>query len=197
EFGGAVLSTCRDWVTTTFASEQAHGLLAPWVLHTGLGPDQALSGFMTQVIANAVQLGGMPVPKDGGSRLVDGLAAIVRDAGGELRSEAEVERILVSDGRATAVRLAGGETVQASRRLARRQRGRARPTARRGDRRLRPAVRGRPLTRSGRRLGDLDPAPGGSLTPEGRRGRRARRRRRSLDGGAPRSLRRPRRRPAR
>ena len=38
-----------------FASERAHGLLAPWVLHTGLGPDAATSGFMTQVIAVAVQ----------------------------------------------------------------------------------------------------------------------------------------------
>jgi phytoene dehydrogenase-like protein len=85
------------------------------VLHTGLGPDQAVSGFMTQVIACALQLGGMPVPRGGGVRLVEGLATIVRDAGGELRTEAEVERILVADGRATGVRLADGETVGASR----------------------------------------------------------------------------------
>jgi phytoene dehydrogenase-like protein len=115
EFAGHALATCRDWVTTTFRSEQAHGLLAPWVLHTGLGPDNAVSGFMTQVIACAVQLGGMPVPVGGGSRLVEALAGIVRDAGGELRTEAEVERITVSSGRATGVALAGGETVQATR----------------------------------------------------------------------------------
>jgi phytoene dehydrogenase-like protein len=36
EFAGHALSSCRDWTTTTFASERAHGLLAPWVLHTGL-----------------------------------------------------------------------------------------------------------------------------------------------------------------
>ena len=29
----------------TFQSEAAHGVLAPWVLHTGLGPDQATSGL--------------------------------------------------------------------------------------------------------------------------------------------------------
>ena len=99
---------------TRSTGEQAHGLLAPWVLHTGLGPDQAVSGFMTQVIACALQLGGMPVPRGGGVKLVDGLAAIVREAGGELRTEADVERIVVSDGRATAVRLAGGETIAAA-----------------------------------------------------------------------------------
>ena len=112
---GSMLSSCRDWLGDTFESDATHGLLAPWVLHTGLGPDQATSGFMTQVIACALQLGGMPVPKGGGVRLVDGLAEIVRDAGGELRIGAEVERVLVSSGRATAVRLATGETIPASR----------------------------------------------------------------------------------
>jgi phytoene dehydrogenase-like protein len=57
----------------------------------------------------------MPVPRGGGIRLVDGLATIIRDAGGELRTLAEVERILVSDGQATAVRLADGETIPAAR----------------------------------------------------------------------------------
>jgi phytoene dehydrogenase-like protein len=115
EYVGSVLSTCRDWLGDTFESEANHGLLAPWVLHTGLGPDQATSGFMTQVIACALQLGGMPVPKGGGVILVDALAEIVRDAGGEVRTGAEVERILVSDGDATAVRLTGGETIRAER----------------------------------------------------------------------------------
>src|ERR687898_1761193 len=115
EFAGHSLLSARDWLTDTFDRAQAHGLLAPWVLHTGLGPDQAMSGFMTQVIACALQLGGMPVPKGGGVRLVDPLATLVRDAGGELRTDADVERILVSEGRATAVRLAGGETLAATR----------------------------------------------------------------------------------
>jgi len=112
---GTTLASCRDWVSSTFASERAHGLLAPWVLHTGLGPDQATSGFMTQVIACALQLGGMPVPRGGGVKLVEALTAIVRDADGEVRTGADVERILVSGGRATAVRLADGEVAQASR----------------------------------------------------------------------------------
>ncbi|HUG63642.1 MAG TPA: NAD(P)/FAD-dependent oxidoreductase [Gaiellaceae bacterium] len=115
EFVGDALVSCRDWLGETFESDATHGLLAPWVLHTGLGPDQATSGFMTQVIACALQLGGMPVPKGGGVVLVDGLAGIVRDAGGEVRSGVEVERILVSGGKATAVRLAGGETIRAER----------------------------------------------------------------------------------
>ena len=46
---------------------------------------------MTQVIGCAVQLGGMPVPKGGGIRLVEALAAIVREGGGELRTGADVQ----------------------------------------------------------------------------------------------------------
>ena len=115
EFAGNTLVSCRDWVSGTFESEAARGVLAPWVLHTGLGPDQATSGFMTQVIGAALQLGGMPVPVGGGVRLVDALAGIVTDAGGEVRLEADVQRILVASGRATGVRLADGEVVAATR----------------------------------------------------------------------------------
>ena len=115
EFAGSALASARDFLTTTFASEQARGLLAPWVLHTGLGPDQAVSGFMAQVIACALQLGGMPVPRGGGVRLVEALAGIVADAGGVLRTGADVERIEVAAGRARGVRLAGGERVGATR----------------------------------------------------------------------------------
>jgi phytoene dehydrogenase-like protein len=114
EFTGDVLVSSRDWLTTTFSSERAHGLLAPWVLHTGLGPDAALSGFMTQVIAVAIQEGGMPIPRGGGARLVDALVQLIRDHGGSCETDRDVERILVRDGEATGVRLVDGETVSAA-----------------------------------------------------------------------------------
>ena len=113
-FTGRTLVSCRDWLDETFASREAHGLLAPWVLHTGLGPDQATSGFMTQVIAAALQLGGMPVPVGGSVKLVDALTSMITEAGGEVRVDADVERVLVAGGKATAVRLTGGETILAT-----------------------------------------------------------------------------------
>jgi phytoene dehydrogenase-like protein len=115
ERAGRMLVTSRDWLRETFASERAHGLLAPWVLHTGLGPDAAASGFMTQVIAVALQEGGMPVPRGGGARLVDSLVALIREHGGTVEASRDVERVLVQSGRAAGVRLAGGETVTAER----------------------------------------------------------------------------------
>ena len=115
EFTGNVLVSSRDWLTQTFASERAHGLLAPWVLHTGLGPDAAASGFMTQVIGVAVQEGGMPIPRGGGARLVDALVRLIEDHGGSCETGRDVERVLVRDGHATGVRLADGEELAAAR----------------------------------------------------------------------------------
>jgi phytoene dehydrogenase-like protein len=114
-FAGGLLASCRDWVRETFESEAAHGLFAPWVLHTGLGPDAAGSGFMAQVIAVAIELGGMPVPRGGGARLVEALAGIVRDAGGGCDTGRRVERIVVAGGRATGVQTADGEVVAVER----------------------------------------------------------------------------------
>jgi phytoene dehydrogenase-like protein len=113
-FTGALLASCRDWVSETFASPRVHGLLAPWVLHTGVGPDAASSGFMTRVIAVAVELGGMPVPRGGGVRLVEALAGIVRDAGGACETGRDVGRVLVREGRAAGVAVDGGETIEAT-----------------------------------------------------------------------------------
>jgi phytoene dehydrogenase-like protein len=115
EFAGTVLTSCRDWTAEIFEDEQAWGIFAPWVLHTGLGPDAASSGFMAQVIGVAIELGGMPVPRGGGVKLVDALAGIVRDTGGACETGREVERIVVEADRAVGVRTGDGEVIEATR----------------------------------------------------------------------------------
>jgi phytoene dehydrogenase-like protein len=115
ELVGELTISSRDWLTSTFESERAHGLLAPWVLHTGLGPDAAASGYMTQVIAVAVQEGGMPIPRGGGAKLVEALQRLIADHGGVCETGRDVERVVVEDGNATGVRLADGESVTAAR----------------------------------------------------------------------------------
>ena len=114
-FGAEVVQSCRDWLETTFQSDRAHGLLAPWVLHTGLGPDAAASGFMARVIAFAIEAGGMPVPRGGSARLVDALARLIQDYGGVCETGRDVERILVANGRAGGVRTVAAEIVTAGR----------------------------------------------------------------------------------
>ena len=113
-FAGTVLTSCRDWTAETFDDERAWGLFAPWVLHAGLGPDTASSGFMARVIGVAIELGGMPVPRGGGIRLVDALAGIIRDAGGACETGREVEQVVVESDHATGVRTADGEVIEAT-----------------------------------------------------------------------------------
>ncbi len=93
DFTGNLLISARDWLEETFASERAHGLLAPWVLHTGLGPEAAASGYMAEVIAVAVQEGGMPVPRGGGAKLADALVSYIREQGGTCETGVHVERV--------------------------------------------------------------------------------------------------------
>lgn len=110
EYAGKLLVSARDWLETAFRSERAHGLLAPWVLHTGLGPDAAASGYMAQVIAVAVQEGGMPIPRGGGQKLADALVDLIREQGGTCEAGVDVERAFEGG-----VRTADGETFTASR----------------------------------------------------------------------------------
>jgi phytoene dehydrogenase-like protein len=112
EFASQLLSSSRSWLTETFQSPRIHGLLAPWVLHTGLGPDSSGSGFMNLVIAVALQLGGMPIPQGGGAKLVEGLVAITRDHGGEFHTDCHVDSVEVSGGCAVGIR-ARGQLLQA------------------------------------------------------------------------------------
>ncbi|MGL6236444.1 MAG: phytoene desaturase family protein [Segniliparus sp.] len=67
-------------------------------------------------IAHAMYLqnyaaGGSYYPKGGGQMLVAGLAEVIRSHGGQIRTNTGVERILVESGRATGVRLDGGQRV--------------------------------------------------------------------------------------
>ena len=69
---------------------------------------------MARVIAVAIELGGMPLPRGGGRVLVDALAGIVTDAGGSTEVETDVEEIVVSGGKAIGVRCAGDTVVRAT-----------------------------------------------------------------------------------
>ncbi len=113
ELTGELLSTCRHWAVESFRSPQAHAVFAPWVLHAGIGPDDVASGFMARVMPVATDTGGMPVPRGGGIALVEALAGIIRDNGGELWTDSDVERVLVRDGRAVGISLASGDDVAA------------------------------------------------------------------------------------
>lgn len=99
-FAQSALEPAASWLQRAFRSEQARALFAPWVNHNGMGPDDAGSAFILKVITSALVQGGCPVPVGGGVTLVEALASIVRDGGGDVHTGTAVDRIRVRSGRA-------------------------------------------------------------------------------------------------
>ena len=94
-FAAGALENFRRWSERTLRSDAARALIAPWTLHSGLGPDDASSALIGKLTFAAVVSGGMPVIKGGGSRLVEALARVIENRGGQLLTNAQVDRVLV------------------------------------------------------------------------------------------------------
>ncbi|MES2551426.1 MAG: NAD(P)/FAD-dependent oxidoreductase [Pseudomonadota bacterium] len=108
---GRALVPARGWLETTYTSPTVQALYAPWVLHTGLTPESTYSGQMGKVIAFALEAAGAPIVKGGSGAGVAAFRALIEEKGGELRCNADVDRVLVKDGRVRGVALAGGEEI--------------------------------------------------------------------------------------
>ncbi|RMH48090.1 MAG: NAD(P)/FAD-dependent oxidoreductase [Alphaproteobacteria bacterium] len=115
---GRALEPARGWLESRFESPMLQALLAPWVLHAGLTPEAAYSGQMGRVIAFALEAAGAPVVRGGAGRAAEAFRALIEEAGGEVRCDAEVDRILTRDGAVTGVALVSGEEIAAPRVLA-------------------------------------------------------------------------------
>jgi phytoene dehydrogenase-like protein len=108
---GRALVPARGWLETTYTSPTVQALYAPWVLHCGLTPESTYSGQMGKVIAFALEAAGAPIVKGGSGAGVAAFKALIEEKGGAIRCGADVDRILVSDGKLRGVALAGGEEI--------------------------------------------------------------------------------------
>ena len=70
EWFGEALAPARNYLEATYRSDAVRDLWAPWVLHTGLGPESAYSAAMVKVIAFAIEAAGCPIAVGGGKTLV-------------------------------------------------------------------------------------------------------------------------------
>lgn len=110
---GEGLRTGRGWLETRYESDLVHALFAPWVLHAGLGPESTFSGEMARIIAFALEAAGAPVAKGGAASAVKAFEGLIAEQGGSVRTGADVTEVIVTNGRATGVRLVGGEVIEA------------------------------------------------------------------------------------
>ncbi|MEJ2720201.1 MAG: NAD(P)/FAD-dependent oxidoreductase [bacterium] len=100
-----------DWLDDWFETDLLKALLAgPAVRGAFVGPRSPGSAF--GLLLWECRKG--PSVKGGPGALIDALEAAARSAGAEIRTGEDVTAIEVSNGRATGVRLAGGERIGAS-----------------------------------------------------------------------------------
>ena len=102
----------RSYVRSRFDGWEVDQLWTPWLLHAGLGPDQASGGIMFPVMALTMHGFGLPVVVGGAGRFIDAFSAVLADNDVQLRLGHPVDQIVVDGGRATGVRV-GGETITA------------------------------------------------------------------------------------
>jgi phytoene dehydrogenase-like protein len=110
----ALLSVRRHGVEE-FAGEGAPLLLAGNALHTDLAPGSGGSAVYGWLLAMLGQSVGFPVPEGGAGQLTAALVARLRSRGGRLECDARVTGVVVRGGRAVAVQVADGRTVDVRR----------------------------------------------------------------------------------
>lgn len=109
-----VTGSGRAWLSGHFEGRELADLLGPWVLHTGLTPDQAGGGFQLLALAGALHQVGLPVVKGGSQGFVDAFVALITSHNGTVRTGVEVERITLRGGRTAGV-VANAEEIEARR----------------------------------------------------------------------------------
>lgn len=101
---GNMMKSADSLLDQYFESDLVKALFAPWILHTGLGPNDAAGNIMMQVLVFSLEAAGMPIPKGGGGELVKALMKIVEANGGEFFTNEQVDQILVEKDKVVGVR---------------------------------------------------------------------------------------------
>ncbi len=114
-FFGEAMQTCRTWLEGSFESDLLRALLAPWILHTGLGTESSFSGLMGRLIPFTLEQVGMPMVKGGSYRLVEAFEKLIVAHGSELHHSTEVTKIITENGKATGVETSDGDAYVAKR----------------------------------------------------------------------------------
>jgi phytoene dehydrogenase-like protein len=115
ELARLLLSSTRELAETYLHSPEAHALLACWGMHLDFGPDVSGGAMFPFLEAFTDMRTGISLAAGGASRLIDALVAVGTSYGAEVRTDAEVVRVVVEGGRAVGVELASGERIAARR----------------------------------------------------------------------------------
>ncbi len=110
-----LVASARAWLHARFAGDAPAILYAPWILHTGLSPDDAGGALQLLGLVTGLHMGGAPLVRGGADGFTHAFRRLIEDHGGTVRTGADVTGIVVSRGAATGVVVSGQERVAARR----------------------------------------------------------------------------------
>jgi phytoene dehydrogenase-like protein len=105
------LQSTRSWGNQTFESEAARVFFGAFACHASVGPDDIGGAHLAWLFTTLIQDQGNRAVKGGMHNLSLALASYLKSKGGAIRTNARVQRISVSNGRAIGVVLDGGEEI--------------------------------------------------------------------------------------
>jgi len=111
----AGLSTPAGYSQRRFRSEAARRVIPGLALHVDLGPEDFSGAALGLVLGLLAADAGFRVPVGGARAITDALLRRFQEAGGELRLHTHVDRIVVRDRRAVAIKTSAGEEFAAKR----------------------------------------------------------------------------------
>jgi beta-carotene ketolase (CrtO type) len=105
------LQSMRSWCDQTFEAEEVKCLFGAFALFMAHAPDDAGGAELAWLFGTVLQDAGNNLVKGGMHHVSLALADYLRSKGGEIRTSAGVEKIVVNSGRAIGVRLENGEEI--------------------------------------------------------------------------------------
>ncbi len=115
ELARLVLQSPREFVEEHFASPEIQALCASWGMHLDFAPDVSGGALFPFLESMASFANGMVLGRGGAATMIDAMVSLLEAKGGRVRCSAEVDRVVVEDGRAAGVVLADGERLRAHR----------------------------------------------------------------------------------
>lgn len=103
-----LFSSGRAYVRREYTGDEVDRLWAPWLLHAGLSPDAATGGFMMPLLAATLHGAGLPVVKGGAGQFVAAFKKLLVEAGVDIHTGTEAERVELDGHRATGVATSAG-----------------------------------------------------------------------------------------
>ena len=107
--------SARAWVEAHFENEFVRGVMLNTALAPQILPEQEGAGQSFYIMIPALHVFGQAIPQGGSQELPNAMARYIEAHGGKVLTDSSVDKILVDNGRANGIALAGGEKLYAKR----------------------------------------------------------------------------------